>query len=104
MRFPERARRGDAAHTEAIEQLDEARAERNRLTDLADAAKGTPREAGAADARDTARDRFAAREASLFLHRARRLARLPGGRRTAGTDRHCCARRSFSQRQTSRFR
>lgn len=66
LRFPERSRRGDEAHTKAIEQLDQARVARNRLTELADAAEGTQREAETADARDAARDRFAAKEAWLI--------------------------------------
>lgn len=66
MRFPERSRRGDGAHTTAIEQLDQARVARNRLTERADAAEGTQREAETADARDAARDRFAAKEAWLI--------------------------------------
>ena len=66
MRFPERSHRGDAAHIDAIEQLDEARAAQSRLTDLADAAEGTPREAEAVNERDLARDRFAAKEAWLL--------------------------------------
>ena len=66
MRFPERSRRGDPAHTKAIEQLDEARVTQDRLTALADAAEGTQREAEIADARDDARDRFAAKEAWLI--------------------------------------
>ena len=66
MRFPERSRRGDPAHTKAIEQLEEARVTQDRLADLADAAEGTQREAETADARDDARDRFAAKEAWLI--------------------------------------
>ena len=66
MRFPVRSRRGDPAHTKAIEQLDEARVTQDRLTNLADAAEGTQREAETAEARDDARDRFAAKEAWLI--------------------------------------
>jgi hypothetical protein len=66
MRFPQRSRRGDPAHTKAIEQLDEARGTQDRLADPADAAEGTPREAHTADARDQARDDFAAKQAWLI--------------------------------------
>ena len=66
MQFPERPRRGDAAYTKAIEQLNEARATQDRLSERAAAAEGTQREAQTADARDDARDRFAAKEAWLI--------------------------------------
>lgn len=65
-RVPKHPRRGDAAHTKAIEQFAEARTAQRRLTQVADAAEGTPRASEAADARDAARDRFAAKEAWLL--------------------------------------
>ena len=66
MRFPERSRRGDAAHTSAVERLDEARDRQDDLTTRAAAAVGTPDENPAADALGAARDRVAAREAWLI--------------------------------------
>jgi|KBSSwiStaDraftv2_1062776.scaffolds.fasta_scaffold2264392_1 hypothetical protein len=65
MRFPERSRRGDAAHASAVERLGEARERRDELKTSAAAAVGTAAEEQTADDLGAARDRVAAREAWL---------------------------------------
>jgi len=65
MRFPDRSRRGDAAHASAVERLGEAREREDELTTRATAAVGTAAEERTADALCAARDRVAAREAWL---------------------------------------
>jgi hypothetical protein len=65
MRFPERSRRGDAAHASAVERLGAARERQDELTTRAVAAVGTSGEEQTADALGAARDRVAAREAWL---------------------------------------
>jgi hypothetical protein len=56
-------RRGEEAHTKAIEQLDEACERQRDLTARAEAAAGTSGEDQAADALEHVRNQVAAREA-----------------------------------------
>jgi hypothetical protein len=63
MRFPERSRRGDAAHASAIERLDLARERERELTGVAAAAIDTPAASETQEALDFAHDDVAAREA-----------------------------------------
>jgi hypothetical protein len=63
MEPPETPRRGEKAHTKAVEQLDEARARQRDLVDRAEAAEGTSGEDEAADELEHARHQVAAREA-----------------------------------------
>jgi hypothetical protein len=63
MEQPPPPRRGEEAHTKAIEQLDEARERQRDLVVRAEAAEGTSGEDRAADALEHGRNRVAAREA-----------------------------------------
>lgn len=63
MKFPERSRHGDEAHVAAVERLDDAREHERELIGAAEAAANTPGEAQAQDARDSAHDAVAVREA-----------------------------------------
>jgi len=60
---PPTPRRGERAHTRAVEQLDEARERERNLAGRADAAAGTSGEDHAADELEHARNQVAAREA-----------------------------------------
>ena len=60
---PRKPRRGEEAHTKAVEQLDEARERQRDLVVRAEAAGGTSSEAQAADALERVRHQVAAREA-----------------------------------------
>jgi hypothetical protein len=63
METPPPPRRDDEAHTEAVEQLDDALERQRDLADRAEAAEGTSGEQAAADALGTARHEVAARDA-----------------------------------------
>ena len=63
MEPPPTPRRGEEAHTKAIEQLDEACERQRELAARAEAAAGTPGEDQAAEALEHARNQLAAREA-----------------------------------------
>lgn len=63
MNFRETSRRGHAVHAAAIQQRDDASEGYDLLAGLATAAVGSPSEDDAADLRDAARGRLAAREA-----------------------------------------
>jgi hypothetical protein len=63
MAEPRRHRDGEAAHADAVERLESARASQGDLDDRADAAQGTAHANEAADAKAAGRDRIAAREA-----------------------------------------
>jgi hypothetical protein len=56
-------RRDEDAHTDAVEQLDDALERQRDLVDRAEAAEGTSAEQEAADALGTARHEVAARDA-----------------------------------------
>jgi len=65
--------RGEEAHTEACERLDEALERQRELVDRADAAAGTSGEEQADDALDTVRHEVAARDAwVVWTERERR--------------------------------
>ena len=63
MRPPRMPRNGEEAHTNAVEQLDEARERQRDLVLRAEAAEGTSSEHQAADAVERVRNQVAAREA-----------------------------------------
>jgi hypothetical protein len=63
MELPPTPRRGEEAHTKAVEQLAEARERQRELIDRAEAAEGTAGEDQAADALRKVRHQVTGREA-----------------------------------------
>jgi hypothetical protein len=63
--FPEQTREGSDAHSVAVGQLEEARADRGRMTETYEASRSTTGEPSAAAEMRAADDRVAAREAWL---------------------------------------
>jgi hypothetical protein len=63
MRFPEQAREGSEAHTDALRRQDEARDHQRDMSDAFAASKGTPNERGATVRLAAATEQTAAREA-----------------------------------------